>query len=151
MGKVYENPIDVPDGVYNVRLYSGGEHRAEKIDGIWYFSDGTGQRDRLEHQQEIVEASEVLDLPSPQEKPPENPADRILHAIEAEECHLGPGEEITKLLLGREVVKELIATVPVRLAPASAREVFGYKFDIIRGADANSVYVMKQKSLAIKI
>jgi len=54
---------DIPDGLYRVRVFSGGEYRAEKINGKWFWSDGTGWRKQVEDPKEIVYAVNISKLP----------------------------------------------------------------------------------------
>ena len=58
------NQKTAPDGIYHVRTFSGETMRAEKIDGKWYWSDGTGWREEVKYPQEIVHAIEVSHLPT---------------------------------------------------------------------------------------
>jgi len=44
-----------PDGVYIAKLYKDSQaSRVEKIDGVWYHSDGTGWKEKMEYPEQII-------------------------------------------------------------------------------------------------
>ncbi|PHS59637.1 MAG: hypothetical protein COB03_02005 [Alteromonas sp.] len=51
------------DGVYRVLLSDGFWYRAERIEGEWFFSDGTGWKDRIDNPSCIIESKNIGNLP----------------------------------------------------------------------------------------
>jgi len=55
--------IDTPDGIYRVQTFSRETMRAEKINGTWYWTDGTGWKEQVQNPEEIIIATDISDLP----------------------------------------------------------------------------------------
>jgi len=54
---------EAPDGVYRATTYGGQEYRAEKIDGKWFWADGTGERDEVKYPAEIIRVVDISGVP----------------------------------------------------------------------------------------
>lgn len=54
--KELEEESEIADGVYRITLYGCKEttYMGERIDGKWYFADGTGWKVELKYQEEVV-------------------------------------------------------------------------------------------------
>ncbi len=64
----------LPNGMYRVKFFGEGvmSYQAEKIDGQWYLTDGTGWRDLIEAPASIIHATNIDGLPKflPEKKKP---------------------------------------------------------------------------------
>jgi hypothetical protein len=62
MSKLHEK---LKDGVYHV-VFSGKDitlYRVEKINGEWYYSDGTGWKEKFDYPEAIISAKDVSGIP----------------------------------------------------------------------------------------